>query len=211
MSQKEIFLKSEGNNWFERNKEKLISNEEDLPILILNLYSIKPKKVLEIGCSNGFRLSYLKNKFGCECVGVEPSESAIEDGNKRFEGIKLIRGVCSDVPIDEKFDLIIVHFVLHWVDREDIATCVDEIDRLLEKGGYLVLGDFFPDEPIENKYHHLLCENVMTFKQDYANVFVDLGNYIHISHLSTTHNDVKELKAEKESNERVSVSLLLKK
>ena len=48
------------------------------------MYGVTPKKVLEIGCSNGFRLDYIKNKFNgeCECFGLEPSEDAIKDAEK---------------------------------------------------------------------------------------------------------------------------------
>jgi ubiquinone/menaquinone biosynthesis C-methylase UbiE len=211
MSQKDIFLKSEGNKWFERNKESIISAEDDFPIKIMEMYNIQPKKILEIGCSNGFRLNRLKERFNCECCGVEPSKKAIEDGKTRYQKIKLVQGICSDIPLDEKFDIIIVNFVLHWVDREDLFKCVNEINRLLKKEGHLVIGDFFPDKPITNKYHHLPNEDVMTFKQDYASLFISLKNYIHIAHLSTSHESMRKLKSEKESDERISVSLLFKK
>ena len=65
MKQKEVFLESEGTKWFERNKDKLIVDKKELLISFLGMYNIKPKKVLELDCSNGYRLSYLTNKFNC--------------------------------------------------------------------------------------------------------------------------------------------------
>ncbi|MBU0667296.1 MAG: class I SAM-dependent methyltransferase [Nanoarchaeota archaeon] len=210
-NQQDTFLASEGNKWFERNKNSLLADEKDLPIRIITLYNLKPKNILEIGCSNGFRLRFLKKKLMCNCTGIEPSEQAIEDGKNKYKDIRFVRGVCSNIPLNKTFDLIIVNFVLHWVDRNNLNKCISEIDRLLKTNGHLILGDFLPDKPTINKYHHLPESDVKTFKQDYANLFVSSKEYIHLAHLSTTHSNLKKLISEKNSNERVSVSLLLKK
>jgi SAM-dependent methyltransferase len=211
ISQKDIFLRSEGNAWFRRNKDRLITDENYLIVRMLDLYHIRPEKALEIGCSNGYRLAYLQKKYGCSCMGVEPSSEAVWDGLYRFPDITLVRGLFSDLPTNETFDLVIAMFVFHWVDRSDLAKCASEADRVLDKGGFLIIGDFFPDIPCANKYHHLPDEDVKTYKQDYPSIFTSLGTYSHIAHLSCSHRDPKLLGIEQDGGERISASLLLKR
>jgi hypothetical protein len=57
-NQKEVFLKSEGNCWFERNK----LNEKMSPdIALIKKYTNTLKgNILEIGCSCGFKLNEFK-------------------------------------------------------------------------------------------------------------------------------------------------------
>src|SRR3989344_8432667 len=115
MMQKDIFYRSEGDNWHSRNKIgfDMLNPELDVPLRLLRLFRIKPRKVLEIGCSEGFRLNLINKEYGSYCVGVEPSEKAVGEGLKKYPNLRLLRGVCSNVPLQEKFDLIIVNFVLH--------------------------------------------------------------------------------------------------
>ena len=211
MKQMNTFLKGEGDNWFKRNEKylKSVELEKDMPLKLIVNYNIKPKKVLEIGCSNGFRLHMISNLFDCECLGIEPSKKAILDGRNKYKNIKLLRGTCSKLPTNEKFDLVIVNFVLHWIDRNDLKNCFNEIDRVLDKKGILILGDFYPKNSMKNKYHHLPDENLYTYKEDYATKICDYLDYVHIAHFSTKHGS-SELKLEFDENERISYSLLLK-
>ena len=64
LTQKEVFLKSEGDSWFNRNKEALKNknlNEDPLfrEIIAFSTKSNVSIDILEIGCGNGNRL----NKF----------------------------------------------------------------------------------------------------------------------------------------------------
>ena len=61
MLQKNLFLNGEGDKWFDRNWSKLSEKplNED-PIIKLIVKKLSLKNTLEIGCSNGYRLNYLK-------------------------------------------------------------------------------------------------------------------------------------------------------
>jgi hypothetical protein len=49
MSQDDVFLNSEGDNWFKRNINDLIgAQDHDFVINLIQLYNIAPKNVLEI-------------------------------------------------------------------------------------------------------------------------------------------------------------------
>jgi SAM-dependent methyltransferase len=132
---------------------------------------VRPRNVLEVGCANGVRLAALRDRHGCRVVGVEPSSEARLDGNRRFPGIELHRGRADAVPVAGPFELVIVSFVFHWVDRAVLLRSVGEIDRLVADGGYLAIGDFDPPFPHRTPYHHLPEGVVWTYKQNYATLF----------------------------------------
>lgn len=172
-TQDEIFTATEADQWFERNKhvlEKL--DDADVPLRLVELYKLAPKSVLEIGAANGYRVAEIARRTGARGVAVEPSATAVADGRARFPQLEFHQGQARQLPVEGTFDLVIVHFVLHWIDRKNLLRCVAEIDRVVADGGFLVIGDFHPWHPARNKYHHLPDADVMTYKQDYAQLFV---------------------------------------
>lgn len=187
MLQDDKFLQGEGDAWFKRNEPLLSKHsyvENDVPLYFIDKYSIKPKNVLEVGCGNGFRLSEIYRKYGSKCIGVEPSSSAIADGKKKYPDIELQKGLVHSLPIVDKNDLVIVNYVLHWVSREMLLKSITEIDRVVSESGYLIVGDFLPDYPSANRYHHLLDDEVYTYKLDYSGIFLATGLYSLVARLT---------------------------
>lgn len=188
-TQERVFRDGEGDAWFERNRAGLTRErgEADWPVRLLAQLDDDETagSVLELGCANGWRLAQLKHRgIGGRHVGVEISAKAIEDGRQQFDGLEFHQGSIVDVPLDEKFDIVIVNFVLHWIDRSLLSRAIAEIDRLTKDGGYLLVGDFYPDSPVKRNYKHLEQEEVYTFKQDYPEIFRSLGTYKIASKLS---------------------------
>lgn len=180
MKQDDVFLGGEGNAWFRRNREALARKmRPDWPLSLIDLLDDREsiKNVIELGCANGWRLARLKETLSARLVGVDASEEAIADGSVRYPGVTLLHGALESIPVHEEFDLAIVHFVLHWVDRRSLARCIAEIDRVVKDGGLLIVGDFLPDAPQRRHYHHLPEQNIFTYKQDYAKIFGALGTY----------------------------------
>jgi len=210
--QSEVFAESEGDRWFERNCVHLEECDvaRDLPLRMMELYQIKPESVLEVGASNGCRLAAIGQRYSARTVAVEPSMAAIRDGRQRFESVRFVRATADRIDLDETFDLIIVHFVLHWVDRSRLFQTFAELDRLLADGGHLIIGDFDPDRPLRVGYHHLPDGQVFTYKQNYAASFLASGLYRQVGVLSADHAD-QRLVADVTSNERIAVWLLQKR
>lgn len=189
MIQDKIFELSEADNWFLRNKEAIINRQAEND-LVFNLINTMPdknklKSVIELGSSNGFRLNLLKNiLLNCEkYTGVDVSKIAVENGISRY-GLDMHQSALDKFKSDEKFDLVIVNFVYHWIDRETIFKAVSNTDSLLNDGGYLIIGDFLPDFPQKRKYHHLPQENIYTYKIDYSEVFKSLNTYKEIHRIT---------------------------
>jgi SAM-dependent methyltransferase len=192
MVQDDIFLNSEADAWFNSNAKVLGKDlENDFPLKLIDFLRLKPKKVLDVGAANGYRIAELSRRLGSGTyVAIEPSQAAIKDGQKRFPFIEFRRGLMYDLPLhdNEVFDLVIVHFVFHWISRDKLLGSVAELDRAIADGGYLILGDFLPDVPTKVRYHHLPGEVVFTYKQDYAEIFLSSGLYTHIARLTFNHD-----------------------
>ncbi len=94
----------------------------------------------------------------------------------------------ADLPLEERFDLVVVNFVLHWVDRSTLARSISEIDRVVTDGGHLILGDFLPDSPLRRSYRHRKDERVYTYKQDYARIFEALCTYKELARMTYDHD-----------------------
>jgi ubiquinone/menaquinone biosynthesis C-methylase UbiE len=142
---------------------------------------------------------------------VEPSRQAIQDGQAQFPDVEFLRGTASELPVGAQagFDLIIVNFVLHWVDRSTLLRSVAEIDRVLADGGFLVIGDFCPSLPQRVRYHHLPEQEVWTYKQNYGDIFLASNLYEMIASYSFDHS-THALRSDVRPQDRAQVSLLRK-
>lgn len=64
MSQKNIFMISEGDSYYNRNRDKLLELDKlisnDYILIGLRALSLSIQSVLEIGCSNGWRLEAIR-------------------------------------------------------------------------------------------------------------------------------------------------------
>ncbi len=183
-SQKEVFLNHEGDGYFNRNKEKVSIS----PGFQLYNQFIKPgDRVLEIGCSSGFNLQYLKETKDCECYGIDPSREAIEYGREQFPNLTLSVGTADNLCFPhEFFDFILFGFCLYLVDRKLLPTIVCEADRALRDKGFIGITDFDAKIPVKVAYKH--WEGVFSYKMDYSGLFLAFPTYSLAGKLSYSHS-----------------------
>jgi len=177
MKQDSVFASGEGDQWFQRNQTALRrpdAVQTDPVVRVIQMANLQPRRAIEVGASNGFRLHHLQQLFSCEVTAVDPSSEAIAQGRAEYPGVEFIQGVASQVPIaqDGGFDLVIVNAVLHWIDRSTLMRSCAELDRLLSPQGFLVIGDFHPASPERVNYHHRPEGEIYTYKQDYTRIFL---------------------------------------
>lgn len=191
-TQDKIFVK-EGDNWFIRNNCEPGREFEALGYL-RHQPDFKPKKILDIGCSNGKKLGQILNLYGrlAQGFGLDPSRLAIKNGQKEFPRLKLRHGFSHDLSFfkDDSFDLIIMSFVWHWIDRKKLLQTVSEVDRVLKNKGRLIILDFAPPFSCKVKYHHLPRQKVYTFKQPYWDIFAATQIYS-LAYLEEFQHDKK--------------------
>lgn len=210
-SQDRIFAAFEGDNWFKRNKASLerMDPQADIPLRLLELFNLRPQKVLEVGAANGVRLAEIHERFNSKVVAVDLSKEAMVDGKLRFPFIEFVRGIAYAIPLRDLFDLVIVNFVFHWIDRTNLLRSVAEIDRLLADEGFLIIGDFHPSNFMKVRYHHLPGQEVYTYKQNYAATFLASGLYHPVGLLTGDHSS-KILTGKASEDERSGAWLLRK-
>lgn len=216
MSQEQAFVNYEANNWFKRNQTLLEEREQqdkfDWLFEIVKLLQEKStfKRVIELGCANGWRLQRLSKIIDSEFFGIDASTEAIQDGHTRYPSLKLYQGVLSDIPIDGEFDLVIVSGVLCWIDRHTLVKSISEIDRMVKNNGFLAICDFLPNFQHKRNYHHDASGNLYTYKQDYAKIFESFGIYNELIRVNCNHDATQPLIQFSASDSRWCCSLLKK-
>lgn len=98
-------------------------------------------KLLDLGCGNGNVLASLVSYPEKELYGMDLSEKMIEEARQRLpEGVNLCVGDAERLPYaDQSFDIIICNASFHHYPKPDVV--LEEIRRVLKKGGIFILGD----------------------------------------------------------------------
>ena len=145
MNQKKIFLKSEGDRYYERNKNIISQNHNFICKKIIELSKSKSKlRILEIGCGAGNLLKKIhEKKKNFKLFGIDPSIKAIK-ANKNLN-ISLKKGTADALPYkDKSFDLVIYGFCLYLVDKEHLLfKVVHEANRVIKLKGNVAIFDFY--------------------------------------------------------------------
>jgi ubiquinone/menaquinone biosynthesis C-methylase UbiE len=210
VSQSKVFLDSEGDDWFKRNKAAISSKsnyyETDTIKRVLQHYKDSINNILEIGCGNGVKLSNLCNFFNATGSGIDPSAAAVDNGNELHNNLQLSVSTASKLPYKaDAFDLVYFGFCLYLVDRNEILQAVSEADRVLKSGGFLAILDFDPKQRHKRPYHHK--PSLFSYKTSYADFFTAGGHYYLVAKESFSHG-TNHFTAD--SDERVSISILYK-
>lgn len=210
MSQKAIFLESEGDQYLLRHRvvvadvEKMAASDQVLAAL--RRLSLNPRSALEVGCSNGWRLEAIRREYGAKCCGVDPSSLAVTEGTAQYPELSLRVGTADRLPFDDiAFDVVIFGFCLHLCDRGDLFQVAAEADRVLKDGGHIAILDFCPPFPYRNDYKH--HPGVHAYKMNYSNLFLWNPAYTCLSQKVFAHQDAARVI---DPDERISVSVLLK-
>ena len=187
MRQADIFLESEGNAWFERNRDRL--GQFDSVSLMIEDMGLQPSNVLEVGCANGWRLAKLRDKYNCKVLGIEPSKEACIDSGE-FK-VPVLQTTADILPAaaDGIFDLVIYGFCLYLTDPEDWLRIAAEGDRVLKEGGHIIIHDFETFAPHARRYEHR--DGVLSYHIDWSNLWLCHPGY-HLARrtFSTQHDTV---------------------
>ena len=132
---------------------------------IIDVGNIKNKKILELGCGGG-QCSVFLSKNGAICSGIDISEKQIQYATKlaKKNNVKIDYYVGSGENLSQfknsEFDMVLSVFAMQYISNFD--KCLNEINRILKKGGRFI---FSLDHPlysvispktmkIEGNYNH---------------------------------------------------------
>lgn len=104
-------------------------------------------RVLDV-CSGTGRISEGLIKRGFDVVSLDSSENMLSM-REGVRGYQPIKGFSYELPFaDEVFDLVICIAALHHVAQKDkVRLTIEEMKRVVKKGGYIVLWDHNPLNP----------------------------------------------------------------
>jgi len=101
--QKEVFLSSEGDAWFDRNHQAIQNREfgiEDPIIAVIQRCrsgaSDEHASLLEVGCGEGKRLQWINQNLRVNCHGIEPSGKAVTLAQEM--NLQVIQGTADALP-----------------------------------------------------------------------------------------------------------------
>jgi len=101
--------------------------------------NLKGKRVLDVGGSSGEFCSFLTTEFGCSAVNLDPNPP-----KKHFKNT--VKAFADNIPFkDNHFDFVICRGVLEHIPAGKRKKSVDEIYRVLKRGGtaYFVVPPWF--------------------------------------------------------------------
>ena len=146
-----------------------------------------------------------------KCFGIEPSRKAVEYGkgiiqSQGIANVELLCGTSDDLPFEENsIDMVILGFFMCYLDRDYVLKTAAEVDRVLKRGGFLVVQDFDVPTPYKRTYKH--NSNIFTYKYDCAKLFLGDPTYTLIEKTTHSHSSIA---FDPVIQERISSSILYK-
>jgi 2-polyprenyl-6-hydroxyphenyl methylase / 3-demethylubiquinone-9 3-methyltransferase len=110
-------------------------------VLKLINFSLKEKKVLDIGCCGGY-LSLILSKKGAIVTGIDSSKYAIDAANynakiNKIDNCQFINEDFNKIDLSEKYDLIIAKDVIEHIQEDE--KFLEKINSLLKNGGKIII------------------------------------------------------------------------
>ena len=131
-------------------------------------------RVLEIGCGSGANLRMLDGRgTGVLSYGCDPSREAIGHVKLISPHHHLVSATFDSLHSSLSFDLVLISFVMHWVDRELLMRAAAEVNRVLrdaiasgDSPVLLAIADFDAQPPHRRSY--LNSDGFWTHKKEYS-------------------------------------------
>lgn len=143
----------------------------------------KGKRVLDMGCGDGDGTLFLLKKRNIP-IGIDFSHAMIEIANKKSKDIEWVEGDICNCPFsDSFFSGIVLSYTINHLTDEMLIMVKEEIDRLLDKEGTLLLafhvgeGEEIIKDPVDENleiYYHYYTKERIT---DVFNNYLELAYF----------------------------------
>lgn len=104
--------------------------------------------ILEVGCGNGYTSEQITKNLDVKLVGVDFCEDFIDICNKRnLKDVEFLVGDVLNLPFeDNRFDVVFTErCLINLVSWEDQKKALNEIRRVLKRGGFYIMIESFTD------------------------------------------------------------------
>ena len=119
-------------------------------------------KVLEVACNMGTTLIHIAKKYGCDIVGVDLDEKAVEKAKKKIKDndledkVKVMEGDAFKLPFEnESFDVVVNEAMLTMLLGDKKEKALKEYYRVLKPGGVVLTQDVVLITDDENRAREL--------------------------------------------------------
>ena len=136
--------------------------------------------ILEIGCAYGDASAYLANAYGLVAFGLDQNPAGIEEAKRRHrelvlaEKLRFVHGNAEALPFPpEHFAGVVME--ASFSPLTDKASSVNEVFRVIQHGGRVLINDFAIREPVarrKNCRSNIPCldgvESMETYRRRFA-------------------------------------------
>lgn len=130
--------------WKKNLDKNKLENLDFLKDIWINKYEdiineIPKGKCLDLGCGIGQYTKYFKEK-GFEVISFDISDIALETLKSNMPDAKTKKlDMAQTFPLaNESFDVVVANLSIHYFDYETTKKLLNEIKRVLKKGGYFI-------------------------------------------------------------------------
>lgn len=145
-----------------------------LPTVLKLMGDVSGKKILDLGCGDGFFTKQIALSGAAEVVGIDNSESQLELAQKEVQENVLY--VCGDIFVDTlpAADCIVAPFVLNYAkDAKQLFNFFERLWLVLNNGGKIIL---VYDLPNGNNLERFGARKSVVNKKDGAEMEIELFN-----------------------------------
>jgi len=104
--------------------------------LASEIFKLRPKTILEIGCGFGYFLDRMQTLTKADCTGIDMQSNAIDLGKERFPKLRLIVANCLNYNPKKVYDVIFTSSFFSYTNKEVTEQC---IKRYAKTAKYFVI------------------------------------------------------------------------
>jgi ubiquinone/menaquinone biosynthesis C-methylase UbiE len=148
-------------HWHSKSVEMWTSGSRKAVIPFFHKFIENGQNVADLGCGDGYG-SYLLYEKGYIVTGMDFSKNMVDIARKqKRENLSFVQGDLRSLPfLDGQFDAVMAINSVEWT--ENPLHTLNEIERVVDKGGYICIGLLGPTaHPRENAYPRLYGEEAI--------------------------------------------------
>ena len=126
-----------------RMNDYLYRSQREAVARQLDRYSVRPSRVLDVGCGTGEWLRFWQSRGVGDLAGVDLTSAAVERGRRTFPNIEFLQAdVSTTLKLDRPVDAVsAMSVLLHLTDEARFDAALRNIRGVLNPGGWLVAID----------------------------------------------------------------------